>query len=48
MRICKIYSLSKFQVYNKGFFLFCFLCFFVFLPFLGPHLWHVEVPRLGI
>ena len=25
------------------FFLFCFVCFF-----LGPHPWHMEVPRLGI
>ena len=25
-----------------------FFCLFVFLPFLGPHLWHVEVPRLGV
>ena len=22
--------------------------FFVFLPFLGPHPWHMEVPRLGV
>ena len=22
--------------------------FVVFLPFLGPHLWHMEVPRLGV
>ena len=22
--------------------------FFVFLPFLGPHSWHMEVPRLGV
>ena len=25
-------------------FLFCF----VFLPFLGPLLWHMDVPRLGV
>ena len=25
-----------------------FFFFFVFLPFLGPHPWHIEVPRLGI
>ena len=24
------------------------LFFFVFLSFLGPHLWHVEVPRLQV
>ena len=30
-------------------FIFCFLfCFFVFLLFLGPLLWHMEVPRLGV
>ena len=29
--------------------LFSFLFFFlVFLPFLGPLLWHMEVPRLGV
>ena len=28
-------------------FLFLFL-FFVFLPFLGPLPWHMEVPRLGV
>ena len=22
--------------------------FFFFLFFLGPHLWHMEVPRLGV
>ena len=22
--------------------------FFFFLVFLGPHLWHVEVPKLGV
>ena len=26
----------------KHFFLFLFFCF------LGPHVWHVEVPRLGV
>ena len=25
-----------------------FLFFFFFLVFLGPHPWHVEVPRLGV
>ena len=31
-------------------FFFCFkdFFFFVFLPFLGPLLWHMEVPRLGV
>ena len=28
---------------------FCFVLFvFVFLPFLGPLPWHMEVPRLGV
>ena len=27
---------------------FLFFKFFYFFCFLGPHLWHVEVPRLGI
>ena len=26
----------------------CFLFGFVFLPFLGPLLWHMEIPRLGV
>ena len=29
-------------------FLFCFVLFFVFLPFLGPLPQHMEVPRLGV
>ena len=28
-------------------FIFKFL-FFFFLSFLGPHPWHIEVPRLGV
>ena len=28
--------------------LFLFLLFFFFFFFLGPHLWHMEAPRLGI
>ena len=26
----------------------CFFCFLFFVFFLGPHLQHMEVPRLGI
>ena len=26
----------------------CFLWVFVFLPFLGPLPWHMEIPRLGV
>ena len=29
-------------------FLFCFVLLFLFFVFLGLHLWHMEVPRLGI
>jgi len=25
-----------------------YIFFFFFLVFLGPHLWHMEVPRLGV
>ena len=27
---------------------FSFLFFYIFLPFLGPLPWHLEVPRLGV
>ena len=31
------------------FFVLFFVCLFlVFLSFLGPHWWHMEVPRLGV
>ena len=26
----------------------CLFCFIYLLPFLGPYLWHMEVPRLGV
>ena len=26
----------------------CFVCLFIFLSFLGPYPWHMEVPRLGV
>ena len=29
-------------------FFFVLFCFFVFLPFLGPHPWHMKAPRLGV
>ena len=29
-------------------FLLCFLLFYVFIYFLGPYPWHVDVPRLGV
>ena len=33
--------------FREFFFFFFFFFFFVLLPFLGPHLRHMEVPRLG-
>ena len=33
---------------RSGGFLLWILCLFVFLPFLGPHPRHTEVPRLGV
>jgi len=40
-------SRALMEMYNEihGGFLFCFC---VFLPFLGPYLRHMEVPRLGV
>ena len=29
-------------------FVFLFVCFVLFLSFLGPHLWRKEVPKLGV
>ena len=40
-----LFILHGFFLFVLGFF--CFL-FFVFLPFLGPLLGHMEVPRLGV
>ena len=31
-----------------GFFFIFFFCFVLSFIFLGPHLWHMEVPRLGV
>ena len=45
-RSCNIES-----CYGKSGFVFWFLVFFLvflFFVFLGPHLWHMEVPRLGV
>ena len=47
-------SLTPFATGNSMFihiFIFCSqvnLFFFFFFVFLGPHLWHMEVPRLGV
>ena len=34
-------------VRKRFYFIFTLLYFFVFLPFLGPLLWQMELPRLG-
>ena len=43
--------LIKYQTFGflKNLVCFFFVCLFVFvfLPFLGPFPWHMEVPRLG-
>ena len=41
---CKPAIMEKIKIIFKKLKLF----FFVFLPFLGPHPWHVEVARLGV
>ena len=38
---------SFFSMQKRGIFCFVFV-FAFFLCFLGPHLWHMEVPRLGV
>ena len=42
--LCLISSTGLFLSYTL---LFIFY-FFIFLLFLGPHPWHIEVPRLGV
>ena len=38
-----------FPYYLFNVYLFFFVCLFVFFfCFLGPHLWHMEVPKLGV
>ena len=40
---------GPFDVYKSGFLVVhVFVFIFVFLSFLGPHPWHMEVPRLGV
>ena len=34
--------------YKQSFFFQTFFFFFFFFCFLGPHLWHIKVPRLGV
>ena len=33
--------------FREGFYFFIFIFYFIFV-FLRPHLWHMEVPRLGV
>ena len=40
--LCWPMESSDLQNVNDSFF------FFIFLPFLGPHLWYMEIPRLGV
>ena len=39
---------KKKLVFHFFFFFPVFFFFFSFLVFLGPHLWHMGVPRLGV
>ena len=40
---------DTFDIYNPSFyFILFFIYFFVFLPFLRPLPWHMEVPRPGV
>ena len=55
LKRCTVYEVFIFITININFytsfliFLFLFLfLFFFFLVFLGPHVQHVEVPRLGV
>ena len=42
------HPLTKLNALNLLFFSFLFFSFPSFLVFLEPHLWHMEVPRLGV
>ena len=42
-----IFHPSLFRLYAIFFFFYFFFFFGLFLSFLGPHPWHMEVPRLG-
>ena len=52
--VCVFMCVHFFIYFNKVLisfffkFILFYLLFFVFLPFLGPLPWHMEVPRLGI
>jgi len=49
-RVCTsyFYSLDWKNIQNLIWILFLFFNFFLFFGFLGPHPWHMEVPRLGV
>ena len=43
--------ITRSEIESVIFYIFIYLyiyIFFVFLSFLGPHLWHMEFPRLGV
>ena len=40
--------LKQWNILAINLYFFIYLFFFVFLPFLGLHLWHMEVLRLGV
>ena len=44
MKDCSMYWVISRQ---KLFYCILFYFYFTFSVFLGPHLWHIEVPRLG-
>ena len=39
-------SYKSYKMYNE--IVFCFACLFIYIFFLGPHLWHMEIPRVGV
>ena len=43
-----LHSLAKISSMQSFIFVSFFLFVFLFLSFLGPHLWHMKVPRLGV
>ena len=44
----KKYLIHGKHLMNVNFFIIIIIIILVFLPFLEPLLWHMEVPRLGV
>ena len=44
----KVRKMRRLKHLNVIFLVGFFFFFFVFLAFLGPYLWHMKVPRLGV